>query len=717
MNYSASIVFTLLALLVCSSVHGRESLSLLSQNATAQGDTDPFSKSETAPGRVKVAEIKGKTPSEGRFYNLTLVPGGSGYPGMNINFDKPADFSKYDVLKVWVKADYPAFYLEIVINGADGVIQDIPLASIASRGYGRMRAGQWSAAYILYKEDPGWVRFGEKMNHTAIKSITVYTFAEYLKKSRPAYNYLVGGMELLTKAEARAEIDSGAGRTVPVTGVKLMQAGDITIWSSDPTEKVYKETPMPSVTGKSLYAEGAGGEYVPVVCNLKPDNKTEITSVVISDLKIKGSSLSSNTAQCRYVDNINGLLEASPDPLPLVQGKRILVPARVNTSIWTTWRIPEGTVPGTYKGKITIILADGRKLTVPVALKVYGFDLPAKTHLKSLYWIHHFYGGVSYFVERSERYWGKQISAFSPDYIECTNNMIANYGEHRVTPELDRNEFQYLTPQDRKQLINRYHFDPGYIIYHNFINEFLAMYPVTPEKIAAVDSSIRKSADEKIAAGFKDITCIKVADEPNEDSLKLTLLAAEEVKKTIPEIQCFYAGSTDKIPEGLVGKMDTYCMQWGIFDYMGEQARERRALGEKFWVYAADYRANSAYDPLEMRQNYWLYWKFNITGVHYAHHMHVCFLTYPNDTYPHSDGLKEIPSVRFEMLRLGQQDYEYIWLLNDLITCTKTTDKAILSLLNVPENLAKNEWESASDPRILIKRRKQIAAAIEKLKD
>jgi hypothetical protein len=156
-------------------------------------------------------------------------------------------------------------------------------------------------------------------------------------------------------------------------------------------------------------------------------------------------------------------------------------------------------------------------------------------------------------------------------------------------------------------------------------------------------------------------------------------------------------------------------MAWGSFDFTGIQAKERLAAGERLWTYASDYRANFAYDPLEMRLNYWLYWKYNISGVHYSHHMHECFLTYPNDTYPYSDGLKEIPSIRFEMLRLGLQDYEYLWLLNDLVRKTNTTDKAILSLLTVPENLAKNEWESTSDPKTLQSRRKKIAVAIERL--
>ncbi len=714
MNYAVLLVSALLTFCIYSPVQSMESLSTTAQKIVPQGDTDPFAKSD-APGRVTVSEINSKTPAKGKFYSMSLTPGGTGYPGMNIVFDKPADFSKYDVLKMWVRTDYPTTFLQTVINGADGVIQDIALTGLASRGYGRIRNGQWNAAYILYKEKPGWIRFGKQMDHTAIKSVTLYTCSDYLRTSRTSYEYDFGGLELLTKQEAMAEIASGAGKTAPSSGSILMQAGDITVWSCDPTDKVYHQTPLPIKSGKSLYAEGAGGEYVPVVCNLKPKTATQVTSIVVGKLACGKSSISSDLALCRYVDTINENMESHPDPLPLVQGKIISVSANVNTTIWTTWRIPEGTKAGTYRGKITICLSSGGKLAVPVELKVYGFDLPAQSHLQSAYTVQHFYGGVPYFEERSKRYWGEEMARYTPRYIECANNMIIDFGEHRITPELHNLPFIYLKPEERLQYIQKYHFNPAYIIYYNFINEFIAMNPITPEKIAAVDARIKERADALKAIGYEEMSIIKIADEPNEETLKLTLLAADEAKKTIPKVQSFYAGATNKIPDALIGRISTYCMAWGAFDFTGTQAKERLAAGEKLWTYASDYRANYAYDPLELRLNYWLYWKFNITGVHFSHHMHECFLTYPNDTYPHSDRLKEIPSVRFEMLRLGLQDYEYLWLLNDLIKRTSTTDKAILSLLTVPENLAINEWESTSDPKILQTRRKNIAAAIEKL--
>jgi hypothetical protein len=711
---SACLLALLLLIFVSLPVQSRISLSIEGQKAIPQGDTDPFAKSDV-PGRVRVDDVTGKTPVKGRFFTMSINPGGIGYPGMNVVFDKPVDFSKHDVLKVWVRADYPATFLEIVINGADGVIQDIAITGLASNGYGRIKAGQWNAAYIMYKENPGWIRFGKQMDHTAIKSVTLYTCSDFLRTTRPAYRYDFGGMELLTKQEALAETASGETRKAPASGSIIIQTGDITVWASDPTEKVYRETPPPTKTSKTLYAEGAGGEYLPVVCNLRPKIGIEVTSVDVSSLTSKKMSISAEFAQCRYADTINWNMESHPDPLPLVRGKRIRASSGRNTTIWTTWRIPERTKAGTYKGKITINLADGKKLAVPVALKIYGFDLPAESHLQSAYTIQHFYGGTPYFEERSKRYWGEEMTRYSPKYIECANNMITSFGEHRITPELHNLPFSYLTMQQRLQFIQKYHFDPAFIIYYNYINEFIAMNPVTPEKIAASNASIKQKADALKAIGYEEKSIIKIADEPNEETVKLVVLAAEEVKKTIPKVQSFYAGGTSKIPDALIGKINTYCMAWGSFDFTGIQAKERLAAGERLWTYASDYRANFAYDPLEMRLNYWLYWKYNISGVHYSHHMHECFLTYPNDTYPYSDGLKEIPSIRFEMLRLGLQDYEYLWLLNDLVRKTNTTDKAILSLLTVPENLAKNEWESTSDPKTLQSRRKKIAVAIERL--
>ena len=79
-----------------------------------------------------------------------------------------------------------------------------------------------------------------------------------------------------------------------------------------------------------------------------------------------------------------------------------------------------------------------------------------------------------------------------------------------------------------------------------------------------------------------------------------------------------------------------------------------------------------------------------------------------------------VSSIRWEMLREGVEDYEYLWLLRDLIakkTASLTADERSRyeSLLKVPESITRDTTTFTTDPRPLYARRAAIAAAIERL--
>ena len=62
-------------------------------------------------------------------------------------------------------------------------------------------------------------------------------------------------------------------------------------------------------------------------------------------------------------------------PILLESMFRKTVPAGRVQPFWITYHVPEGTEPGTYEGKVMIHLDNEVKLTVPLALTVYGFAL------------------------------------------------------------------------------------------------------------------------------------------------------------------------------------------------------------------------------------------------------------------------------------------------------------------------------------------------------
>jgi hypothetical protein len=69
-----------------------------------------------------------------------------------------------------------------------------------------------------------------------------------------------------------------------------------------------------------------------------------------------------------------------PDPI-LTFLPEVDVPAERTEALWLTIRAPRGTAAGSYRGSIKLSCADGTNYTVPLAVRVRPFDLPAKRHL------------------------------------------------------------------------------------------------------------------------------------------------------------------------------------------------------------------------------------------------------------------------------------------------------------------------------------------------
>ena len=79
-----------------------------------------------------------------------------------------------------------------------------------------------------------------------------------------------------------------------------------------------------------------------------------------------------------------------------------------------------------------------------------------------------------------------------------------------------------------------------------------------------------------------------------------------------------------------------------------------------------------------------------------------------------------VSCIRLEMLREGIEDYEFLWLLRDLIgkkrdSLTPDQVKAYESLLQVPDEITATMTKFTTDPQPIYARRAAIAEAIEQL--
>ena len=79
-----------------------------------------------------------------------------------------------------------------------------------------------------------------------------------------------------------------------------------------------------------------------------------------------------------------------------------------------------------------------------------------------------------------------------------------------------------------------------------------------------------------------------------------------------------------------------------------------------------------------------------------------------------------VSSIRWEMLREGVEDYEFLWLLRDRVTKKRNSlapdeVKQYESLLDVPAAITKDMTTFTADPAAIYARRAAIAEAIENI--
>ena len=87
---------------------------------------------------------------------------------------------------------------------------------------------------------------------------------------------------------------------------------------------------------------------------------------------------------------------------------------------------------------------------------------------------------------------------------------------------------------------------------------------------------------------------------------------------------------------------------------------------------------------------------------------------------PNEEG--PVSSIRWEMLREGMEDYEYLWLLRDLVQkgrergLDEQTLQRAEALLEVPESITKELDDFSKSPQPIFEHRQKVAQMIEALR-
>ena len=382
-----------------------------------------------------------------------------------------------------------------------------------------------------------------------------------------------------------------------------------------------------------------------------------------------------------------------------------------NRPLWIDVNIPEGTPKGTYKGSITFTKDNKVIESLGLEVDVYGFSLPRETHL------------ITYMnISKGEisRFYNKQAS--TPEMEELIQNYFNFLFEHRMetwfndplvpevilkgeTVELKFNQQRYdyyMNTLKTKRVILEA--GPGEIVRNVKAEPFSVEFnKVIKSSLTSVESFFKKN-------GWREhLVFNSPIDEPNtKEDYEETRQWAQLVHESVPGIPFLATESpiSDNPDWGtLRGYVNSFCVHGNTLnDPAVKQAlREEQAKGgEATWYISCDqaypqpnyFIDAPALDPVMVpwiteryKMNGFLYWAANfwnqtpdpwldpvtfISGFDCSNGYVLNgegSLIYPGNRTKRFTGQPDVngpvSSIRFELLREGIEDYEYIWMLKN----------------------------------------------------
>ena len=391
--------------------------------------------------------------------------------------------------------------------------------------------------------------------------------------------------------------------------------------------------------------------------------------------------------QAEYVTKYKGWY---PDPLiPFKSGIKISG-EDICRPIWITVYAPPGTKPGDYTCTISIGAAGMKNVYALVKCRVWDFDLPVVSHLKTHSWdelsyLSDFYNLKEYPLEWYQRFCALLLkNRFNPgsagvDYVSMVPNSSGEYDFSKTDKILsfciERGLTRFSIMQMKKGIDTPEEAERAY-------------------KFAAAYTRFLKQK------GWLDKALVELWDEPTDLEWPYIKERAEKLKKIAPglRLQLFAEGgpydfwdkNTDKY--GLNKLVDI----WAPVNIV--ESPETQANGGEIWTYFCTLARESAPNffidcpAIYQRSVAWYCWMYGVDGFeHWSSNyfwrnvlkgkpMGQKWPNIPWDSrtyyyyngegqliYPGPDGMP-YSSIRLENFRDGMEDYEYLFRLRELLS-------------------------------------------------
>jgi len=568
-------------------------------------------------------------------------------------------------------------------------------------------------------------------------------------------------------------------------GYLIDKNDDATVWWTDATRKIGKDRFAPQELKSTIEFYCARNEYEPMQLVIRANREMENVTAKLSQLTHQnGTRLPLQSAKLMLVDYVYiqsptdavGSMDYWPDPLPPLK-KPFSIKKGENQPLWLLIKVAKNALPGNYSGYIR--LKCGKWLQeIPIRLHVWDFALPEETHLQTAFGFqasflnkyHHFSSSDNltslldkYFKNFAEH----RISPYDPFVL---GNIKMSVDPDSLNARLDFSRFDALGQKYLNQMkFNSFKLKVQGLGYGSFhgrqYGQIGSFKQGSPEYEKIMTDYLSKVQDYLEKRGWLDKAYIYWFDEPEPKDYDFIKETMGFIQKAAPKLTRML---TEQPEQELEDYVDLWCPKTDNYDH--DMAQLCHSRGEKLWWYIC----TSPKEPfcalfidhyaVELRTWIWQSWKYGLDGILvWATNYWTSEVAFPGTevqnpyqdpmSYKRGYGLKSgekvgwgngdgrfiyppksvfeskqknmdepVSSIRWEILREGLEDYEYFWLLNDLINKLNTTrgDTLLLKqakkLLIVPETITSSLTNFSKNPDFIYEHRTKLAEMIERLR-
>ncbi len=378
----------------------------------------------------------------------------------------------------------------------------------------------------------------------------------------------------------------------------------------------------------------------------------------------------------------------------------------------------EDTPPGDYEGTVRFSAEGMASVDVPLKVHVWDFHLDEITHLKTTMWMNE---GQ---IQRFYQYEGRTPWAVRKRFYDY-------HLDHRVGPLMG---YPYKGGDTQE--------DWEYVMANGQNTLFIPLSHEMPEADRpAFERLLKKTRADFIDKGWDDRTLFYTRDEVavmGRHEIPQVVELSHWVRSVIPEWPQLQTSAPE---QALFGAIDIWCPTIGNFD--PHVLEQRMAKGERLWFYTVWSRPGIMIDfpATDHRLMFWQCWKYGAEGFLYwgttywqlnlqgkKRWPEVPWIPWNSQRghngcgylmYPGPDGTP-LGSTRFENVRDGIEDYEYLYLLRELAreagkAMSEPLQARVDAELAIPPEVLTDHVHFTEDPDVILDARRRIARLIEEV--